>query len=111
MTEKGKHRPMRLGKNEKKILLTILLFRIGRRDLLKDHIWGDTRNKHVLYSSAQRLLYTKGLLKSRGGYYALGPILTEAGREKAKEILSGIEAYLDEWGCYTSEHSEWPVND
>ena len=104
---------MRLGKNEKKILLTILLFRIGKRDLLKDHIWGDAKNRDVLYSSAQRLLYDKGLLKNRGGQRSLGPILTEAGREKAKEILSKIEAYVDEWDRYTSEHSEWPapVND
>ena len=102
---------MRLGKNEKKILLTLLLFRLRRIDLIKEHIWGDIKNRHILYSAAQRLLYTKGLLKSRGGHYALGPILTEAGRKKAKEILSEIDAYLNEWGRYSSEHSEWPVTD
>ncbi len=104
---------MRLGKNEKKILLTLLLFRPDRRALLKARIWGDIENRHVLYSAAQRLLYAKGLLKSRRDPRppTLAPILTEAGRKKAKEILSEVDTYLEEWGRYTSEHSEWPVTD
>lgn len=99
---------MRLGKNEKSILLTLLLFRLRRIALIKEHIWGNAKHRHVLYSAAQRLLYAKGLIKSRRDP-RLAPVLTEAGKKKANEIMSEIDAYLNEWGRYSSEHSEWPV--
>ncbi len=102
---------MRLGNNEKKILLSLLLFRLRRIALIKDHIWGETKNRHVLYSAAQRSLSAKGFLESRRGDPALAPVLTEAGKKKANEVLSEVDAYMGEWGRYSSDNSEWPVTE
>jgi len=116
---------MRLGKNEKKILLAILnllsnimeltMFSFGKKNsqervILANKMWGNwlvknekgkyvwDNTKAVKLTSSLKSLREKDLITDR-----VHPRLTDLGIKIAQSIQAEIESYIEEWLPFTSE--------